>query len=88
MTTIASPKIKMFEDASVNYEYLLAVTTDSLYVMSSEPVKVIETIIKGVDKDGWLIALDSQDDMLDAITLVKSDILAGRNPVDWILKSL
>jgi len=88
MTTIASPKIKMFEDASVNYEYLLAVTTDSLYVMSSEPVKVIETIIKGVDKDGWLIALDSEDDMLDAITLVKSDILAGRNPVDWILKSL
>jgi len=88
MTTIASPKTKIFEDANINYEYLLAVTTDSLYVMSSEPVKVIETIIKGVDNDGWLIAPDSEDDMLDAITLVKGDILAGRNPLDWILKSL
>lgn len=88
MTTIASPKIKMFEDASVSYEYLLAVSKDSLYVMSSEPVKVIETIIKGVDNDGWLIAPDSENDMLDVITLVKGDILAGRNPLDWILKSL
>lgn len=83
---IITPKVKPIEDDNSSfYPYLLAVSSDSLYVISPDKKMIIEIIVEGKDNNGCLCAADSEDDFLDAILLIKKDILAGLNPLCWIL---
>jgi len=77
----------------VNYsapcKYRLAVSSDSLYVISSSGNgNSLEVIIKGSDRNAYLYSLESGYGLQDAISAIKTDIILGRNPLDWILKSL
>ena len=83
---IITPKIKPIEHSNdKSYEYLLAVSTDSLYVLSPDKSRIIETIVEGEDNDGYLLSADCENDFLDAIVIIKRDILSGLNPLHWIL---
>jgi hypothetical protein len=86
---IVTPKIKPIDNSDdESYEYLLAVSSDSLYVLSPDRSRIVETIVKGKDNDGYLLSADCENDFLDAIIIIKRDILSGVNPLDWILNSL
>jgi hypothetical protein len=86
---IVTPKIKPIEYSNdKSYEYLLAVSSDSLYVLSPDRSRIFETIVKGEDNNGYLVSADCENDFLDAIVIIKRDILSGLDPLDWILKSL
>lgn len=83
---IVTPKIKPIAiDDDCSYEYLLVVSSNSLYVLSPDRSRFVETIVKGEDNDGYILAADSENDFLDAIMIIKKDILSNRNPLDWIL---
>lgn len=83
---IITSKVKCIEHSDdKSYEYLLAVSTDSLYILSSDKSRIVETIVKGKDNDGYLLSADCENDFLDAIVIIKRDILSGLNPLDWIL---
>lgn len=85
-TAIITPKIKPIEaGVDSSYSYLLAVSSDSLYVLSPDKKEIIETIVDGTDDDGYICAADSENDFLDGIIQIKSDILSGLNPLDWLL---
>lgn len=89
MTITTTPKIKSVQHTDdTAYEYLLAISSDSLYVLSPDKSRFIETIIEGKDTDGYIASADCEDDFLDAIVIIKRDILSGLNPLDWILKGL
>ena len=79
-------KIKAIEYSyDLSFQYLLAVSTDSLYVLSPDKSRIVETIVEGKDNDGFILSLDCENDFLDAIVIIKRDILSGVNPLDWIL---
>ena len=84
---IVTPKIKPIDstDNDSSYEYLLAVSTNSLYILSPDRSRIVETIVEGKDNDGYLLSADCENDFLDAIVIIKKDILSGLNPLDWIL---
>ena len=67
-----------------DYEYLLAITSDSLYVMSRDK-RIIESIIVGKDNEGYLCALEDEDSLLEAISVLKQCIYSGNSPVKEIL---
>jgi hypothetical protein len=74
---------------SAPYKYRLAVSSDSLYVISSSGNgNSLEVIIKGSDRNAYLYSLENGYGLQDAISAIKTDIILGRNPLDWILKSL
>jgi len=83
---VITPKIKPIASTDdCSYEYLLVVSSDSLYILSPDRSRFVETIIKGEDNDGYILAASSEDDFLDGIVIIKSHILAGYNPLNWIL---
>lgn len=67
------------------FPYLLVVSSDSLYILSPDKKTIVEIIIEGKDNDGYVCASDNEDDFLDAIIDIKRDILAGLNPLRWIV---
>lgn len=84
--TYIVPKVKALEGFDTNdYEYLLAVSSDGLYVLSPDKSKIVETVVDGKDNDGWVFSANSENDFLDAITQIKRDILDGINPLDYLL---
>lgn len=87
MINILSPCIKTLQlcDADSDYNYLLAVSSDSLYILSSDKSRIVETIIDGIDNNGWMFSAETEDDFLDGINIIKKDILSGNNPLDWLL---
>ena len=64
------------------YEYLLAVSSDSLYVLSPDRKMIIESIVEGTDNDGYVVQADNEDDFLYAIVRIKKEILRGVNPLN------
>jgi len=89
ISNIITPKIKSIDNSDdKSYEYLLAVSSDSLYILSPDRSRIFETIVKGEDNNGYLVSADCENDFLDVIVIIKRDILSGVNPLDWILKSL
>lgn len=66
---------------NVGYNYLLAVTSDGLYVLDREGTKIVETIVNGSSKEGILGEFTTEDDFLDAINLIKDCLLDGLNPL-------
>jgi hypothetical protein len=86
MTYTFKQKIKPLEayDNS-GYDYLLVVSSDSLYILSPDRTKIVEVIVDGLDNDGYICAADNENKFLDAIVDIKRDILAGLNPLDYIL---
>ena len=83
---ILTPKVKPLEAEDISfYEHLLVVSSDSLYILSPDRTKIVETIVDGKDDDGYICATDNENDFLDAIIDIKRDLLNGVNPLDWIL---
>ena len=83
---IITPKVKLVESIdNTAYEYLLAVSSDSLYILSPDKSRIVETIVEGKDNDGFIASADCENDFLDAIVMIKRDILSGLNPLEWIL---
>ena len=66
------------------YDYFLAITPDSLYVMGRQK-EIVEPIIIGSDNKGYLVSADNEDAFLNAISIVKRAIQAGLDPVKEIL---
>lgn len=66
------------------YDYYLAVSSDSLMVFSRN-IELIEVIINGSDKSALLLGAPDEDCFLEAITVIKSTILSGKNPLYLIL---
>lgn len=81
---ITDIKEKMVEFSNEGYEYLLAVSTDTLLVISKDQQERIETIIEGVDKNGYVVLCDNEDSFLDAIIILKEDIISGNNPLEHL----
>ena len=85
MTNTIITKIKPIETLDTTaYEYLLAVSSDSLYILSSNN-RIVDTIIQGLDNIAWVFSADTKDEFLDAIIVLKQDIISGCNPLDRIL---
>ena len=86
MVNVMSPKLKVITaEDSTHYEYMLAVSSDTLYVISPDKTRLIEIINDGTDIDGYLLSAESEDEFLDTILLIKQDISSGKNPLHWIL---
>lgn len=83
---IVASKLELIKSHdNTDYEYLLAVSSDSLYVLSKDK-RIIETIVKRVDNKGYICSAASEDDFLEAIHVIKMDILANRNPLRIIFR--
>ena len=74
--TMESPQVD-----NVGYNYLLAVSSDSLHVINQERTKIVETIVNGSSNEAILGAFTTEDDFLDAINLIKDCLLDGLNPL-------
>lgn len=75
---------EVLQSMSNSYLYLLAVSTDSLYVISPDR-QLVETIIKGVDNKGYVVSAEDEDVFLESISLIKQCILNGQNPIVALL---
>jgi hypothetical protein len=67
------------------YDYYLGVSSDTLLVLDKEKVEVVEEIIRGIDNSGLLLEACDEDCFLEAITMIKQLILAGKNPLQIII---
>jgi hypothetical protein len=77
------PQISKVESLdNSGYEYLLAVSSDSLYILSPDRKQIIESIVEGTDNDGYVVQADNEDDFLYAIVRIKKEILRGVNPLN------
>jgi len=86
MISVLLPKVKPLEAGNEQqYEYLLAVSMDGLYILSPDKTKIVETIVDGKDNDGYVCACENENAFLDAIIDIKRYILAGHNPLAYIL---
>jgi len=78
---IANVKESALELFSKGYNYLLAVSSDTLYVISLDREDMIECIIEGTDNNGYVVQADDEDCFLEAIYTIKECIKAGNNPL-------
>ena len=78
---ITDIKETMIDFSNEGYEYLLAVSTDTLVVISKDQQERIDTIVEGIDKNGYVLLCDNEDSFLDAISIFKEDIISGNNPL-------
>jgi len=86
MVNVMSPKLKVITaEDNTHYEYMLAVSSDTLYVISPDKTRLIEVINDGTDINGYLLSAESEDEFLDTILRIKQDICSGKNPLLWIL---
>lgn len=67
----------------IGYEYLLALSSDSLCVISRS-YELVETIITGRDDDALVCSADNEDDFLEAISSIKYCIFRGINPIQFL----
>jgi len=67
-----------------NFEYYLAVSSDTLVTMSKD-LKPIEFLRRGTDDDGYLCGTNNLDDYLDGIFKITNSIDAKQNPLTYIL---
>jgi hypothetical protein len=81
---ITDIKEKMIEFSNEGYEYLLAVSTDTLLVISKDQQERIDTIIEGIDINGYVLSCPDEDSFLDAISIIKEDIISGNNPLELL----
>jgi hypothetical protein len=87
MVNVMSPKLKVITaEDNTHYEYMLAVSSDTLYVISPDKTRLVEIINDGTDINGYLLSAESEDEFLDTILRIKQDICSGYNPLLWILK--
>ena len=75
MKNTVKPIIKCLPANSIEYnnryEYYLAVSSDSLYVLNPEQTLLIECIIEGLDNNAYVIQFKCEDDFLDGILAFK-----------------
>ena len=62
-----------------SYEYRIAISSDSLYIINSDADKFIECIIEGSDHDAYIGVLECEDDFLDFILICKDYHSRGIN---------
>lgn len=74
------PLAIVFVEIGGEYEYLAAVSSDSLYIVNKGKNRIIETIVEGKDNDAYLCAFDSEDCLLDYILIWKDELSRGINP--------
>lgn len=66
---------------TTHYEYLLAVSTDSLAVINSE-MKLEKFVIKGNDNDAFLCACTDINHFLDCLTKLEELIINKKNALN------
>jgi len=69
-----------------NYEYYLALSSDTLVVIDKQ-LNFVEWIVIGNDNAGIYISANDENEFLDYIILLKKLILSGINPVELIKNS-
>ena len=65
------------------YEYLLAVSTDTLAVINSN-IEIEKVIIQGKDNDAYLLSCDDINCFLDGLEAFEKLIKSGKNPLNYI----
>ena len=81
MILLNTKTIESLQVDNVGYNYLLAVSSDGLYVLNQEGTKIVETIVNGSSKEAILGEFTTENDFLDAINLIKDCLLDGLNPL-------
>lgn len=71
----------VFDSSNDTYPYLLAVSTNSLLIVN-EKREFVEWVIKGVDKDAYLLSAPDEDTFLESLSLLKECIQSGQDPFD------
>ena len=66
-----------------SFEHYIAISSDSLLIINRD-LELVEWIIEGDSTDGVYMQVDTLDEFLDAIILLKRMILSGVNPFDYI----
>jgi len=60
----------------------IAISSDCLLIINKQ-LEAVEWIIEGNDTNGVYLSADTENDFLDAISLFKSMILKGQNPITY-----
>jgi hypothetical protein len=77
----------MFDSPLTNmdeYEYLLGICSDGLYVLNLERTEIVDVIVSGNSKDCTLCSAPDEDNFLEAITIIKQVLSDGLNPLEVI----
>lgn len=63
------------------YQYYLAVSTDSLVILNDKE-EFVEWVVKGDDRDAYVLSAPDEDTFLESLSLLKECIQSGNNPFD------
>jgi hypothetical protein len=77
----------MFDSPLTNmdeYEYLLGICSDGLYVLNLERTEIIDVVVAGNSKDCTLCSAPDENTFLEAITVIKQVLSDGLNPLEVI----
>jgi hypothetical protein len=69
--------------ANEHYEYLLAVSTNTLCVLSKDK-KIVQTIVDGDDRCAYMFVAVDENVFLDALSAIKKCLLKGHNPLLYL----
>jgi hypothetical protein len=78
-TMFDSPLTSMDE-----YEYLLGICSDGLYVLNLEKTEIVDVIVSGNSKDCTLCSAPDENTFLEVITVIKEVLSNGLNPLTII----
>jgi hypothetical protein len=71
-----------FDIEDEDYDYMFAISTDSLVVIDKDLNKLQE-VIKGRDLDAIVCGCADEDSFLDSLVVIRDCIKAGNNPIEW-----
>ena len=66
------------------YQFLLGICSDGLYVLNKEQTRIIDVIVSGNSKSCTVCSAIDEDTFLDAINSIKKMLSAGYNPLNVI----
>lgn len=84
--TRVKPYSYSISDTNNQYDYYLALSSDSLYVIDRD-LSLVESIISGTDREGIYMRADDEDNFLDAIIMFKNMILSNKDPKQYAIKN-
>jgi hypothetical protein len=71
-----------FDIEEQDYDYMLAISTDSLVVIDKD-LNRLQEIIKGKDLDAIVCGCPDEDSFLDSLLVIKNCIKEGNNPIEF-----
>jgi hypothetical protein len=82
MNTLISTQV-VEQAPTVGYHMVLAVSSDSLVIMTRKK-ELVEIVILGNDPIAYLCEASTEDDFLDSLMTIKNMLLVGINPLPYI----